>query len=146
MCIACVWRGGRWGSYSGDNHRLGAYAEREKYERNEGINDVEHRVSYKREVPLIEDVPRPQKEGRVEDVYQQRRIKEDHERVQEGGAPALADGLSEAFCTGARRQSKGDDQMRNNGIFPYGLQGHLEDLEAEDLPDKQRAVVAKYLS
>ena len=24
----------------GDNHRLGAYAEREKYERNEGVDDV----------------------------------------------------------------------------------------------------------
>ena len=65
----------------GDNHRLGAYAEREKYERNEGINYIEYRISYKREVPLIEDVPRPQKERRVEDVYQERRIKEDHEGV-----------------------------------------------------------------
>ena len=52
----------------GDNHRLGAHAKREKYERNEGVDDVEHRVSYKREVPLIEYVPRPQKEAWVEDV------------------------------------------------------------------------------
>ena len=53
---------GRLDRVVGDNHRLGAYAEREKYERHEGVNDIEHRVSNKREVPLIEDVPRPQKE------------------------------------------------------------------------------------
>ena len=63
--------------------------------------------------------------------------------MQKGSAPALAHGLSEAFCTRGPQAVKGTRPNKEQGYFSVRLQGYLKDLEREDFPDEERAVVSK---